>query len=389
MKKKALIILAVVFVVAVGLYSGALKTSLKNINQPIISFFGKLSPSQILPEKIKIVDEESVVIDIVEKLASSVVTVGIEQIKQTVELDPFDPFGFFNLPRRGETQKIENDIGSGFIVSGDGLVVTNKHVVSQSNAKYKVITSENKTFEVTNIYRDPANDIAILKIDPAGESLKPVEMGDSSNIKVGQTVIVMGTPLGEFRGTVTKGIISGLGRGITAGSPFEGYVEKLDDVIQTDAAINPGNSGGPLINSSAQVIAINTAVAAGAENIGFALPINLVKEALKNFQNTGSFERAYLGVSYQMVTRELSIMNNIPEGAYVREVIEGTAAEKGGLEKGDIITHFDNERVQGEDTNSLAKLINKKKVGDKVKVKIWRNNEEKELEITMGEYISQ
>jgi len=389
MKKKALIILAVVFVVAVGLYSGALKTSLKNINQPIISFFGKLSPSQILPEKIKIVDEESVVIDIVEKLASSVVTVGIEQIKQTVELDPFDPFGFFNLPRRGETQKIENDIGSGFIVSGDGLVVTNKHVVSQSNAKYKVITSENKTFEVTNIYRDPANDIAILKIDPAGESLKPVEMGDSSNIKVGQTVIAMGTPLGEFRGTVTKGIISGLGRGITAGSPFEGYVEKLDDVIQTDAAINPGNSGGPLINSSAQVIAINTAVAAGAENIGFALPINLVKEALKNFQNTGSFERAYLGVSYQMVTRELSIMNNIPEGAYVREVIEGTAAEKGGLEKGDIITHFDNERVQGEDTNSLAKLINKKKVGDKVKVKIWRNNEEKELEITMGEYISQ
>jgi len=389
MKKKALIILAVVFVVAVGLYSGALKTSLKNINQPIISFFGKLSPSQILPEKIKIVDEESVVIDIVEKLASSVVTVGIEQIKQTVELDPFDPFGFFNLPRRGETQKIENDIGSGFIVSGDGLVVTNKHVVSQSNAKYKVITSENKTFEVTNIYRDPANDIAILKIDPAGESLKPVEMGDSSNIKVGQTVIAMGTPLGEFRGTVTKGIISGLGRGITAGSPFEGYVEKLDDVIQTDAAINPGNSGGPLINSSAQVIAINTAVAAGAENIGFALPINLVKEALKNFQNTGSFERAYLGVSYQMVTRELSIMNNIPEGAYVREVIEGTAAEKGGLEKGDIITHFDNERVQGEDTNSLAKLINKKKVGDKVKVKIWRNNEEKELEITMGEYVSQ
>ena len=389
MKKKALIILAVVFVVAVGLYSGALKTSLKNINQPIISFFGKLSPSQILPEKIKIVDEESVVIDIVEKLASSVVTVGIEQIKQTVELDPFDPFGFFNLPRRGETQKIENDIGSGFIVSGDGLVVTNKHVVSQSNAKYKVITSENKTFEVTNIYRDPANDIAILKIDPAGESLKPVEMGDSSNIKVGQTVIAMGTPLGEFRGTVTKGIISGLGRGITAGSPFEGYVEKLDAVIQTDAAINPGNSGGPLINSSAQVIAINTAVAAGAENIGFALPINLVKEALKNFQNTGSFERAYLGVSYQMVTRELSIMNNIPEGAYVREVIEGTAAEKGGLEKGDIITHFDNERVQGEDTNSLAKLINKKKVGDKVKVKIWRNNEEKELEITMGEYVSQ
>src|SRR3989344_4378429 len=385
MKKKALIILAVVFVVAVGLYSGALKTSLKNINQPIISFFGKLSPSQILPEKIKIVDEESVVIDIVEKLASSVVTVGIEQIKQTVELDPFDPFGFFNLPRRGETQKIENDIGSGFIVSGDGLVVTNKHVVSQSNAKYKVITSENKTYEVTNIYRDPANDIAILKIDPAGESLKPVEMGDSNTIKVGQTVVAMGTPLGEFRGTVTKGIISGLGSGITAGSPFEGFAEELDDVIQTDAAINPGNSGGALINSSGQVIGVNVAVAQGAQNIGFALPINIVRDSLKQFQTSGKFaSKPYLGVQYQMVSKRTAIINSVPEGAFIVDVVAGSHAERAGIKNDDIITKMDGEEIK-EDNGGLSAIIAKKKSGDTVKIELFRDGKTITLSITLSE----
>jgi len=208
-------------------------------------------------EKVKIVTEESVVIEIVEKISPSVVTVGIEQ--RIISFDPFDIF------QRPQARKEEQDIGSGFIVSSDGLIVTNKHVVGVAG-KYKVITHDGRKYDVESIYRDPLNDIAIVKINATG--LTPVEMGDSSKIKAGQLVVAVGTPLGEFRGSVTKGIISGIGRGITTGSPFGFLAERLDDVIQTDAAINPGNSGGPLVNSSAQVIGVNTAVASGAGGDG-------------------------------------------------------------------------------------------------------------------------
>lgn len=331
---------------------------------PQIQEFLPKSTIQIPDERVRIVSEESVVIDIVEKVTPSVVTVGIEQ--RIVTIDPFDPFNFFDQPRSGRAQ--EQDIGSGFIVSEDGLIVTNKHVVS-TQGKYKVITSDGKKYDVLSIYRDPANDIAILKITASG--LKPVTMGDSSKIKVGQLVVAVGTPLGEFRGTVTKGIVSGLGRGITAGSPLQGFAEKLDDVIQTDAAINPGNSGGPLVNSSAQVIGINTAVAAGAENIGFAIPINVIKEALDNFNKTGGFVRPYLGVAYQMISRNLSLANDLPEGAYVQQVVPGSGADNAGIQEGDIITKFDGSKVT-DNNDGLAALISKKKVGDAVTLTVWR-----------------
>ena len=161
--------------------------------------------------------------------------------------------------------------------------------MADSQAQYRVITADNQSYPVQNIYRDPANDLAFLKIDAQG--LTPVELGDSDNLKVGQFVVAIGTALGEFRHTLTTGVISGLGRGITAGSVFEGYVEELDNVIQTDAAINPGNSGGPLINSAGQVVGVNVAVASGAENIGFALPINTVKTALADFARRGVSRR--------------------------------------------------------------------------------------------------
>lgn len=329
-------------------------------------------------EQVRVVSEESIVIEVVDKVTPSVVTVGVE--KRILQLDPFDPFGFFRRP--GTTRK-EQDIGSGFVLSEDGLIVTNKHVVS-AQGKYKVITSDGKKFDVVRIYRDPSNDIAILKIDPSSAGLRPVEMGDSSNIKVGQMVVAIGTPLGEFRGSVTKGIVSGLGRGITAGSPFEGFAEKLDDVIQTDAAINPGNSGGPLVNSSGQVIGVNTAIASGAENIGFAIPINVVKEALDNFNKTGGFSRPYLGVAYQMVTRELSVLNEIPEGAFVQELVEGHAADKAGVKEGDIITEIDGKRIT-EDSGGLAKIISEKKVGQEVTLTVWRDRKELELKATLDE----
>jgi len=333
----------------------------------------------------RVLNEESVVIDVAEKVSPSVVTVGITKTQKVLDLfewDPFmDPFGFFRQPKSRE-EKIQQDIGSGFIVSADGLVVTNKHVVADTRAKYRVITKDDKEYEVKKIYRDPVNDLAILKIDASG--LKPVELGDSDKLKVGQFVIAIGTALGQFRHTVTTGVISGLGRGITAGSPFEGYVERLDNVIQTDAAINPGNSGGPLLNSAGQVIGVNVAVAAEGQNIGFALPINLVKESLANFEKTGRFERPFLGVRYRMISQDLALLNDVPQGAYVVEVVEGSPADKAGIKEGDIITKLDGQPVREKD-GGLAKLIAQKKIGEKVELTIWRDGEQKEMTATLEE----
>lgn len=373
--KKFLIACAVGIVVIVSVLGGAVSDR----------FFGYRVLDQFFPPKAeeglplpiesqRILREESVVIDVAENVSPSVVTIGVSKTQRILEL-PQSPFEFFfGFPEPGgREENIEQDIASGFIITADGLIVTNKHVVSDPQVKYRVITKDDKTYDVEKIYRDPANDIAILKIGASG--LLPVELGDSSQLKVGQFVIAIGTALGEFRHTVTTGVISGLGRGITTGFPFEGYVEELDNVIQTDAAINPGNSGGPLLNSTGQVIGVNVAMAIQGENIGFALPINLVKESIDNFNRTGKFSRAFLGIRYGMISREAALMNEVPEGALVAEVIEGSPAEKAGIQRGDIITHLDNQRL-AEVEGGLAKVISQKKVGDSVSITIWRDGEE-------------
>lgn len=333
-------------------------------------------------QNLRVLSEENVVIDVAEKVSPSVVTVSIKRPAQPNFGSSLfdDPFGFFR--QRGSTQSLEQDIGSGFIISEDGLIVTNKHVVSDSSSNYRVVTKDDKTYDVQKIYRDPANDLAIIKIEAKG--LKPVEMGDSSKLKVGQFAIAIGTALGEFRHTVTTGVVSGLGRGITAGSPFEGS-ERLDNVIQTDAAINPGNSGGPLLNSGGQVIGVNTAVSAEGQNIGFALPINIVKEVVENFNKTGQFSRPYLGVRYRMVNQKLAILNEIPQGAYVQEVVADSPAAKAGIQAGDIITKMDGKKIDGENESGLALEIGSHKVGDTVKVEYWRDSETQAVDVKLEE----
>jgi S1-C subfamily serine protease len=281
------------------------------------------------------VEEESVVTKLVENSTESVVTISTG----------------------------EKDIGTGFIISNDGLIVTNKHVVADINAQYRAIIGKDLITDVINIYRDPVTDLAIIKVNKTG--LKTVFLGDSDKIKVGQTVIAIGTALGEFRSTVTRGVISGTGRGITAGSPFEGS-ERLDNVIQTDAAINPGNSGGPLFNLSGEVIGVNVATSQGAQSIGFALPINLVKESLDNFEATGQFDRPYLGVAYKLVA----------SGAGVENVILGSSAQKAGIIIGDIIIEVDDKKLASEKNTVLSTYINRKRVGESVKIKLLRNNQE-------------
>lgn len=340
-------------------------------------------------QPVKIITEESVTIDIVKHTGPSVVTVAEEvspqQNTQSLNLGPFSIFG---VPQQdqGNQSNEPQAIGSGFIVSREGMIVTNKHVVSDTGGKYQIITADNKRYDVQKIYRDPLNDIAIIKIDPAqniGSSLNPVTFGDSSNLQVGQFVVAIGTALGEFRNTVTTGVVSGLGRGVTAGDEFQGFTEQLNNVIQTSAAINPGNSGGPLVNSSDQVIGINTAVAQNGQNIGFALPVNVVKDSLNNFNQTGQFNRPYLGVAYKFITKDLAIVNNLPQGAYVQEVVQGSPADQAGLKAGDVITKFE-DKIINDTNNSLAGLISQKKVGDSITMTVLRDNKTLQVTATLG-----
>lgn len=339
-------------------------------------------------QPVKIVTEESVTIDIVKNTGPSVVTV-VEQLPpDSSQSFNFGPFSIFGIPQQdqGSQPNEPQAIGSGFIVNSDGFIVTNKHVVSDTSGKYQIITADNKKFDVQKIYRDPLNDIAILKIDPSqniGTTLKSVTLGDSSNLQVGQFVVAIGTALGEFRNTVTTGVVSGLGRGITAGDEFQGATEQLSNVIQTSAAINPGNSGGPLLNSSGQVIGINTAVAQSGQNIGFALPVNEVKDSLNNFNQTGQFNRPYLGVAYKFITKDLSLVNSVPQGAYIQEVVQGSPADEAGLKTGDVILKFDGKTI--DDTkNSLAALIGQKKVGDTITLTVWRENKTFDVTATLS-----
>jgi serine protease Do len=376
--KGALIVLAVLAVLVSSAVGGAIADRLFGFKplDLITKKSNQTANSGTIDQRV--VNEESVVIDVAQKVSPSVVTVSMQTpARRVLQFNPFGG-GFSQSIQGGQPQ----DIGTGFIVSADGIIVTNKHVVSDTTATYQVITNDNKTYDVKKISRDPANDIAVLKIDASG--LQPVTLGDSSNLKVGQTVIAIGTALGQFRNTVTTGVVSGLGRGIQAGDIYQGYVEQLDNVIQTDAAINPGNSGGPLLNSAGQVIGINVAVASGAQNVGFAIPVSVVKDALNQYNQTGSFAaKAYLGVEYQMVPKQAAVLNNVPEGAYIVSVVSGSPADKAGLQVDDIITKFDSQTLN--ENNTLANAIKNKKPGDKVSLEVYRNGSTITISVTLGE----
>lgn len=321
-------------------------------------------------QNLKIVSEESVVIDVVKKASPSVASIAIERRL----LNPFEP--------SVTPQQTQSGIGTGFVIRADGLILTNKHVVNTPGKYFVVLkdgAAENK-FEVGKIHKDPFNDLAILKIDSDG--LKPLELGDSSKLQVGQKVIAIGNALGRLDNTVTTGVISGLGRGITPFDPSTGTSENLQDVIQTDAAINPGNSGGPLLNSSGQVIGINVAQA-GAENIGFATPINVAKQLISDFEKTGRILRPFLGVRYNHISRDVALLNNVPEGEFVQEVVEKSAADRAGLRVGDIIIEVD--RTKLTEGKGLQDLIRDKKVGEQLRLKVFRDGKTLDITATLEE----
>lgn len=305
-----------------------------------------------------LVKEENAIIETVESSSPSVVAIGVTQRV----INPFNPD---DLPRNRQST-----IGTGFVASANGVIVTNRHVVADMQNNYTVITKDGKKLEVEKIYRDPTLDLALIKTKEDG--LKALKLGDSSKLKVGQTAIAIGNALGRFSNTVTTGVVSGLGRTIGAGDPFSGQTELLDDLIQTDAAINPGNSGGPLLNSAGEVIGVNVAVSESAQNIGFAVPINSVKPVIDEFVSTGKISRAYLGVNYRVITRDLALLNEVPQGAYIQEIVPNSPASKADIQPGDIITKIDDKQVDNQ--NFISELIRSKKPGDKISVEVWRDS---------------
>lgn len=317
-----------------------------------------------------LVTEESAIIDTVEKASPSVIAIGVNQRL----INPFDPF---SVPRNREST-----IGTGFVVSDKNVIVTNRHVVSDPNLKYSVVTKDGKKLEVTKIYRDPNLDLALVQVNDL-QGLKPLELGDSSKLKVGQLAIAIGNALGRFDNTVTTGVISGIGRSVSAGDPFSGEMERLDNLIQTDAAINPGNSGGPLLNSAGQVIGVNVATTEGAQNIGFTIPINSVKALVEEFSQEGKISRAYLGVRYRLITRDVALLNDVPQGAYIQEILEGSPAEKADIAPGDIITKIEGKTVNAD--NTISDVIQSKKPGDSVSLEIWTDGNTRTTNVNLEE----
>jgi len=330
-----------------------------------------------------VIDYEEAVIGAVEQASPSVVSIVISKDLPVIEQCPYNPFsdlppefrdffggGFeFSRPCEKGTQRQEVGGGSGFVISEDGLILTNKHVVSDTKADYTVLTNDGKKYTAKVLARDPVQDLAVIKIDPSMSSgLRAAILGNSDAVKLGQTAIAIGNALGEFRNTVSVGVISGLARTITAsGSGFG--TETIQGVMQTDAAINPGNSGGPLLNLKGEVIGINTAIVSGAQNIGFSIPINQAKRDIESVKKSGSIKIPYLGVRYIMLTEDI-------KGALLRGAEDGPAvapnspASKAGLQAEDIILEINGVAIDKD--SPLGTLIQRYNIGDTINLKIQR-----------------
>ncbi len=372
--------------VAVVYFSPAAAQKILHLSPEAVSIENETNGAESGPN-LPLTSDEQRIIKVVERVQPAVVSViataDVPVYEQYYEeANPFDPFGFsFPQYRQKGTEEKEISSGSGFLVSADGYVVTNKHVVSEQGVDYTVISSDGTKYPAAVVAVDPTNDIAVVKIE--GAEFSYLEFGNSDKLQVGQSVIAIGNALGEFSNSVSVGVVSGLARSIQAGDGY-GRSEQLQGVIQTDAAINFGNSGGPLLNLYGQVIGMNVAMAA-AENIGFALPSNSVRTVVESVKTTGKISRPFLGVRYLPIDAAIQTANDLPvdygvlvlrgEQAGALAVIPGSPADVAGIEENDIILEIDGQKLDAE--NDLATIIVQKKVGDEIEIKLLHDGEEK------------
>ena len=353
------------------------------------------------------VEEESASTDVVKQVSPSVVSIiitkDLSKIYSMTGPQPFDdffnqfgfPFNFFfnEQPQQPAPEgKQEVGGGTGFVINQQsGLILTNRHVVTDTEAEYTVLTNEGQRYEATVVARDAVNDMALVQIQD--KNLPAVRLGDSDSVQIGQTVIAIGNALGEYRNTVTKGVISGIGRNVVAGDN-RGSSEQLEGVFQTDAAINPGNSGGPLVNLQGEVIGINTAINSQGQLIGFAIPANEAKRMIDSYEKYGRIVRPYLGIRYVLVTPELAKANKleVDYGALLIKgqtttdlaVVPGSPADKAGLTENDIILEVDGQKIDQE--HSLVKSLAKYQPGQTVKLTVYSKGETKDVTVTLDEF---
>ncbi len=319
------------------------------------------------------VEENSATIDATQKVSPSVVSI----VGRGVVKD------FFGL-------RPEQNSGTGFIITADGLIATNKHVVAKEDLEYTVILNSGKQLPAKIVSKDPSFDLAILKVE--AENLPVVKLGSSDSLKVGEKVIAIGNASGQLQNTVTVGVISALNRSIQASDGSLNNAVQLEGLLQTDAAINPGNSGGPLVNLAGQVVGVNTATEIGSQNIGFAIPIDEAKVAIESVIDSGKIIRPLLGVRFVNLNEDLAKLNNIPvsSGAYiiaaegVPAVVKGSPAEELGIQRGDIITKLNNEEIKAD--HSLAAIMRKFRPKDEITVTWLHDGQEKTAKTTLNDF---
>ncbi len=375
-------------------------------NNAIKSYETEVKAKEQTATKVKeLAKDETAQIAAIEKVQPTVVSIIATKDLQVIRrspfgISPFEQFFFgnpsFNNVPESEVETVERQVsgGTGFIIQADGLVVTNKHVVADTEADYTVVMNDGKEYPAAVVSRDPANDLAFVQIftdeerKSKAKELPFAQLGSSKDLVVGQSVIAIGNALGEFQNSVTSGIISAKERQIQASDQRGGNAETLSNLIQTDAAINQGNSGGPLINLQGEVIGVNTAVANGAQGIGFAIAVDDLKPVLSSLEKYGEIKRPQLGVRYMILTPELAkerdlkieqgalVVGNDAEGFFA--VLPGSPAEKAGLKAADVI-----QKVNGKELTSkytLSDIIRQSFPGDKLEMEVWRSG--KTIKIT-------
>jgi S1-C subfamily serine protease len=372
-----LVIFLLIFALIAGVVGGVGGLAvLVNQDQGFLKKLG-FSEEVSIPTTLKkeiVLEESSAIIDAVNKVRPSVVSIVAKERVRNL-------FGDVDTRISG---------GSGFIITSDGNIVTNKHVVGNENLSYEVYLNDGTKYNAKVLTRDPFNDLAILKIE--ADNLPVVEIGSSSDLKVGQSIIAVGNALGEFQNTVTYGVVSAKNRNLSA-QGATGETENLEGLLQVDAAINQGNSGGPLANLDGQVVGINVAKAQMAENIGFAIPSSVLKTALESLNEYGKIVRPFLGVRYISVTPELAEKNNLSakEGAIIYTgsldypaIVADSPASKAGLKERDIITKINDKKVSP--SQSLSILLQNYVPGDTITITYLRDGEQREVEVKLARH---